>query len=311
MPNWAELPEELIGLVVKRLVGYHDLSDYFSFHAVCRAWRSVASEKHYYTGVSGYKVPWLMMAEKEASDIRSFYSLSTKKFINISLPEARRRRCWGSPNGWLITIGIDLEVHLLNPLTHVQIRLPPQTAFKDPYSHKIIYLPVKLHLYSIEKAILLSAPLSSITNDNCIVMVIYSEWSKLAIVKPGDETWTTLESPFGSYEDFLFFRNQVYAFNFAGVLRVCDISSTQPKAVDFASPPKDFMGSERSYLVEVGGNLLLVERIYDYDEDAYNGDPDFYAKNVETIFFFIYKLDLCTRKWEDLECSFGDCYFRW
>ncbi|KAF6146093.1 hypothetical protein GIB67_033452 [Kingdonia uniflora] len=78
-------------------------------YGVCRAWRSVTSEKHYYTGVSGYKVPWLMMAEKEASDIRSFYSLSTKKFINISLPEVRGRRCWGSPNGWLITIGIDLE----------------------------------------------------------------------------------------------------------------------------------------------------------------------------------------------------------
>ncbi|KAF6136798.1 hypothetical protein GIB67_033584 [Kingdonia uniflora] len=51
MSNWPELPPELIGLVVKRLLGYHDLSDYFSFRGVCHSWRFVATEKQNYVGI--------------------------------------------------------------------------------------------------------------------------------------------------------------------------------------------------------------------------------------------------------------------
>ncbi|KAF6146097.1 hypothetical protein GIB67_033456 [Kingdonia uniflora] len=157
-----------------------------------------------------HKIPGLMMAEKDGSDIRSFYSLSTKKFINIHLTELRGRRCWGSPYGWLIILGTDLEIHLLNPLTHAQIRLPSQTTFKDQYPEKSNFTSEVVREIFIRKAIRLSTPTSTI-NGNCIVMTIYSHWGKLAIAKPGDKTWTTLESSFAHYYDVICFKDQVNA----------------------------------------------------------------------------------------------------
>ncbi|KAF6146094.1 hypothetical protein GIB67_033453 [Kingdonia uniflora] len=179
MTNWADLPEELISLV-----GYHDLSDYFSFRGVCRAWRSVASKKHYFAGVSGYKFHWLMMAEKEDSDIRSFYSLSNKKFYNIHLPEDRGRRCMGSPH--------------------------------------------------------------------------------------------------------------VYALDSKGILRICDVTSIEPKVVDFASPP-EALRVPTSYILS-----RMWQELNGLSDHANDDDPDYYQKNVETYLFEFFELDLHTRMWQEL-----------
>ncbi|KAF6171446.1 hypothetical protein GIB67_025940 [Kingdonia uniflora] len=152
MANWAELPPELIGLVLKRLIA-HDVYDYLSFRAVCHPWRSVASEKHNYAGVSVCKIPWLMMAEKENSDVRSFYSLSNNKFYNIHLPEAGE----GGVGGLRM------------------IRLPSQTTFGDQYPEKSSFTSKVVREIFIRKAIRLSTPTST-TNGNCIIIAIYSQW---------------------------------------------------------------------------------------------------------------------------------------
>ncbi|KAF6146100.1 hypothetical protein GIB67_033459 [Kingdonia uniflora] len=301
MANWAELPPELIGLVLKRLIA-HDVYDYLSFRAVCHPWRSVASEKHNYAGVSVCKIPWLMMAEKENSDVRSFYSLSNNKFYNIHLPEARGRRCWGSPDGWLITLGIDREMHLLNPLTHVQIRLPSQTTFGDQYPEKSSFTSEVVREIFIRKAIQLSTPTST-TNGNCIVIAIYSQWGKLAIAKPTDKTWTTLESPFAHYYDVISFKDQVYAIDSYGILRICDITGIQPNVVDFASPIKNYKGCDTLYLVEISGELHLIIRYVFREEDWEDGEPENNSVTLGTCFFEIYKMDICTRQWEELDGS--------
>ncbi|KAF6146101.1 hypothetical protein GIB67_033460 [Kingdonia uniflora] len=231
MASWAELPEELIGLVVKRLVGHHDLTDYFSFRGVCRQWRSVASEKHSYAGVSGYKVPWLMMAEKENSDDR-------------------------------------------------------------------------LRKVFVRKAIRLST-----ANDNCIVLGIYSQYGKLAIAKPADKTWMTLECPPGHHQDIICFKDQVYAVDAYGIFRICDITSIQPNAVDFASPPEEFEAADTLYLVEISGDLHLILRVdfRNRDDDGV-GDPC-QSENDDSHIFEIYKLDFCTKRWEELDGSIGHALF--
>ncbi|KAF8389341.1 hypothetical protein HHK36_026035 [Tetracentron sinense] len=107
-----------------------------------------------------------MLAEKENSDTRNFFSLSKGGMIQERLlPEARGTRCWSS-HGWLITIADDLSMFLLNPVTRAQIQLPHQRTFKDnsyrnPRNAKEVF---------IHRAILSSSPSWS---SNYVVMVIH------------------------------------------------------------------------------------------------------------------------------------------
>lgn len=92
--GWADVPEDLLHLLVNRIVG---LTPYIRFGSVCRFWRSVASAnkccKH---------VPWLMLSEKEDTDLREFYDLSTNEVFQVPLPEARGRKILGSAHGWAL-----------------------------------------------------------------------------------------------------------------------------------------------------------------------------------------------------------------
>ncbi|XP_043716750.1 F-box protein At1g10110-like [Telopea speciosissima] len=126
MGNWSKLCNDILGLIVDQ---FSAIEDVVHFGAVCRPWRSVLAEKLHFSTIAD---PWLMLAEKEDNDNRGFYSLSTQKVYNLNLPEARGRKCWSSC-GWLITLGLDLEIHLLNPFSREQIRLPPQPTLPRQY----------------------------------------------------------------------------------------------------------------------------------------------------------------------------------
>ncbi|KAF6146083.1 hypothetical protein GIB67_038060 [Kingdonia uniflora] len=294
MADWSQLPGAPICIVAKRLLA-HDLSDFLSFRGVCRNWRSVTIERHLYSGIP--RSPWMMLAEQQGSDMRRFYSLSTEKSYNFDLPEADRRRCWGSPHGWLITFGLDLQIYLLNPLSLRVIWLPPQWTFQGEKGKWIP--PEHLLVFFIGKAILSSSPTEG---DNYMVMVIYSHNFRLAVVKPGDVKWTTVKGPCGPYKDIIWFENHFYAIDNDGVLRVCDVNCDIPKVVDFAYPPDD-LDFDMLYLVEISGHLHMVSRLYfRYEDDEQHHHNE---RDHDTVRFDLYKLDISTRKWETL-CGSGD-----
>ncbi|KAF6141662.1 hypothetical protein GIB67_001214 [Kingdonia uniflora] len=83
--------------------------------------------------------------------------------------EARGKKYLGSSFGWLFTIGLDIEIHLLNPITRVQIRLPPQ-SFPKQWEH--FYYLAHLCQMSVSKVVLSTGP--SVSTTNCIAMTIYS-----------------------------------------------------------------------------------------------------------------------------------------
>nr|CAD1819833.1 unnamed protein product [Ananas comosus var. bracteatus] len=130
---WAELP---VGILAKNLWRINPDTDLTNFTSVCKAWRAAAADdllplKH--------QMPWLLLTEEDypgsGGHTRSFYSLSEDKIHELPLPEACRRRCVGSADGWLVTLGEALEgeeMHILNPISRIRIPLPSQSTLLLP-----------------------------------------------------------------------------------------------------------------------------------------------------------------------------------
>ena len=221
--DWSELFALLFEEIADRLFCMEDL---FSFRMVCRSCRHfIRFEKHYYQPLLSKGIPWLMLTQRETNvndndndsdhegeinehhdddSTRNFFSLSTNKSYSLYLPEACGRRCWGSRYGWLITLGIDLEIHLLNPITRAGLPLPPQSTFKprDPFH----WPPSELRRHFVSKAVLGLLPSSSsFYEDQFIVFMLYL-CGRLAFARPGDNAWTAIKTP--SFIDVTFFNGQ-------------------------------------------------------------------------------------------------------
>ncbi|KAF9616480.1 hypothetical protein IFM89_029777 [Coptis chinensis] len=291
------IPVDIIEVIGKRL---DDIDDHVRFGAVCKTWRSLKI---------GYKksyTPWLMLPERDENNSdgeqvhnnnRKFVCLSSGKTFNVYLPECQGSRCFGSPFGWLLTVGLDLNIHLLNPLTRVQLSLPPQRTF--PFQSEYYIEPSHLRKIAVFKFVMSSSMPDS--ENDCIVMVICSQFNSLAFARPGDETWTIIDSPpQQAHSDILFFNGRFYAIHAGGILRICEINEPVPKTIDFLPPPDDIELSDRFYLVEISGHLHLVARGLDQDQNA----PEDTGRYV-TDWFEVYKLNFDAKKWIVLS-DFGD-----
>ncbi|XP_042506386.1 putative F-box protein At5g55150 [Macadamia integrifolia] len=295
MENWAELCSDILRLIVDQ---FSKIEDIAHFGAVCRPWRAVSVEKWHISIVD----PWLMLAEKEDSDERGFYSLCTKKVYHLKLPEAHGKKCWSS-YGWLITLGLDLEMHLLNPFSRsrVSIRFPPPPGLPNQYEPGI-----DAEFYRrifIRKVIFSSRPSKRTPcedEEKCVVMGIFSEWRKLAFLRLGDEAWTPVYTPKGDgITDVVYLNGQFYGFSNRGKLVIVDISSPDPKTIEIAGLPEGRSAAGDFYLVESVGELFMLARsVYMGYVGYYEGDEDEDVSYIhETDEFEVYKFNFDNMNW--------------
>ncbi|PIA26192.1 hypothetical protein AQUCO_09600032v1 [Aquilegia coerulea] len=300
MANWSELPEEIIDLVAKRLPPYPN--EFARFSCVCKSWNSVVKKQK--SNIIRF-APWLMLARSKNDKqfkkgaIRSFYCHSTKRLFNYYLPQAKRTRCWGTPYGWLLTFGLDLKIHLLHPLSRVQISLPSQPTFEHQHQFDA-YCPEHLCQSYFTKFALSSDPSIPESGQCPLVMAIYGEIRYLAVASPGDEVWTSVDCSRSNYQDIIFFNGHFYAISCDGMLRIIEVNTRQPKATDFASPPDNVYICSRFYLVELSGDLYMVERAFDTTDDL----PTIPCHN-ETTYFVVYRFDFRSKAWTEVE-DLGD-----
>lgn len=304
MEDWSTVPVDLLHQLVGRL-NYVD--DFIRFSAVCKPWRSVALEKKQQQGSSISFAPWLMLTNDDHAitddnddALQSFFSPYQERFFGLRLPHAQKRRCWGSSYGWLVTIGFDLNIHLLHPLTGTQLPLPPQPILQAQsktvpdlilYSGKPLE-PERICRCFTEKFILASNPsLWDSWQSRCCSFVIakFGVNNELAFATPGDETWTCIANT-ASSNDAVFLKGQIYCIRENGALSVCVINTTNPRAAIIAKPPNDVECADRYYLVEMCGDLHMVARIFD--------EPTFY---YETSGFAVFKFDFHTKEWDFVE----------
>lgn len=298
MADWSSMPNDILKLITKKL---HSVEDYARFGPVCKSWYSIFAERE--GSIGSTKCPWLMLAEKEHTVVREFYSPYSDEIFQIPLPEAKGRCCWGSQCGWVVTINPYLHMTILNPLTRIQMTLPSLRA--HPQLNNLIKRcteGTRLQDIFVYKAVMSSSPAAP----ECAVMIIYSDFGRLACTKPGQNTWTLVESDSGPVDDIIYFKGSFLAVNLSWEVLICDISGSQMRTVRFAAAPVvldiDEIEYEAKYLMEADGELYMVTRnLYD---TARRDIP-----YLRTWTFSAMKLNVGNMKWEDVEDLEDFCFF--
>ncbi|KAI8569282.1 hypothetical protein RHMOL_Rhmol02G0266800 [Rhododendron molle] len=315
MANWAELNQDLLILIAKR-VGF--LEDFSTFGRVCRSWRSVAVKKNF---KGSQQVLWLMLTEEtndekpdnKVADYRCFVSAADGNLTGrLMLPEAKGMQCFESL-GWFVTLSETGDMNLLHPLSRVQIPLPHISALENRD---------EVNADRICKAVLSSRP-SPFVENNYALMVIYNKRSMgpLGLWKPEKKAWTTIKTRGYYIVDITYYKGQFYAVtDRGGNILICDVwGSDHPTIVGEKRIPH-LAGLDRSlYIVESEGELLIIVRYFTALIFYYSGERVGRGKgkgngvNInddETRFggteeFRVYKVDLSNSTVAELQ-SLGD-----
>ncbi|OMO60614.1 hypothetical protein CCACVL1_24009 [Corchorus capsularis] len=288
-PDWGNIPCDVLCCIASKT--HPSVQDFVRMGAVCRSWQN--SLKHLKP-----KFPICLMltetSEDDNDNRRCFVTASEEKVMEFGLSEIRNRRCWGTPFGWIATYGLDDQIGLFNPLTKDYLSLPPA-------GHNLKTDDSQSGLDFIYKVFLSSTP----TSPDCIVMVIYSETNKLAFAKPGDQQWTSIESP-EYISDVTYFNRQFFVVKFTGDLLICQgLEGSSPKAIEFASRPTQLNPLNPKYIVDLGGHLCMISR-YIREYEYCNEDGELEIESLyQTDQFKMAKLDMHTRNWE-IVLSLGD-----
>ncbi|XP_029122848.1 F-box protein At2g26160 [Elaeis guineensis] len=285
-PQWSDLPTDLLGLIAKKVAL---IADYIRFRAVCKSWRSAALPANLRP-----QPPLLLLPYHRLTDVRPFFSLATNSVRTLSIPQSYGQAILASSHGWLLMLR-DTALSLLNPVTRVQIWLPPPTDFYLPGrsateggGHKAISF--------IWNASFFSSP-GSRAHD-CVITVMVHNWSSgqrhVHFCRLGDSFWTELKTdspaPLVSvvYDDGRF-----YTLDINGIVTV--YAAATSKSIFSVPAP---IAAAKFLLVKVSETeLLLLAR------DPRFLDPRFVFRDDDVKDLKLFKLDLSGRllRWSEIE----------
>ncbi|XP_037467062.1 probable F-box protein At1g65740 [Triticum dicoccoides] len=237
-PDWSELPSDVLGVVVGKL----EFPDVFRFSAVCTSWhasgRRVRRDGYY----SRPQTPCLLYTTaSDRSGAAELYSLTDRKAYAVRLPDPpiQDRYIIGSSHGWLVTADARSELHLLNPATGEQLRLPSITTIEqvrplldeagnlDRYElfHYDGRRPrgcTDLRAFFYLKAIVSSDP--SRGRGDYTVMLMHHPENQLSFARAGDKHWTWVKFDNSIwFADCIYHAGVFYAQTFTGAIHAIDV----------------------------------------------------------------------------------------
>ncbi|WOL12228.1 F-box protein [Canna indica] len=231
MADWSQIQEDLLLSIFSKL----QIHDMVRSATVCSSWsvvvRKLFSHQLDFRHLSlRHMSPWLMFSvsgEEKSSSFASAISLSDQEVFTIPIPEPplRDRFCIGSSHGWLIASNQQSDLQMLNPVTGVQMDLPPVTTMDrvkpivdrqgcisgylvldDPYP-PADYGVEDLRFFLYRKAILSSDP----SLGDYTVALLHRPFQLLSFTRAGDNKWTALSIiKQGLYEDATFYQGKLY-----------------------------------------------------------------------------------------------------
>ncbi|KAF9620697.1 hypothetical protein IFM89_013997 [Coptis chinensis] len=247
------------------------------------------------------QLPLLMLPQENTSSTsrRSFLGLTRggeeldkTKVYELDLPEIHQHRCVGAAGNWIVTVDMELDTHIFNLFSKVHMDLPPHSTidtwpFEDPTKTR-----TQLRDLMVSKVVLTYPKNPS---EDCIAVSLSK---KIAIARPGDKTWTTIQNiPF--VMDVIYFKQQLYGICANRKFYIFDIKSDPPKASEVNVSYSlilhgcVFRGVTR-YLVECSGELLQV--IQRESPKEVGG-----IKKLCTTSFAVLKLDFANNKWRPVK----------
>lgn len=271
MGDWTQLPSDILEEISSRLQIYED---FLTFRGVCTAWRSATpmnSFKH-----KDSQMPWLMLAPRKGTNLREFYSIPKDSTLHAPLPhQVNAGLCFPTTGGWFISLWQDWSINLLHPFYRSHIKLPHIKSFNTWRSN----ITFNMYMSFFHKT---AVSFSESVSEDFSVMAIYGSCRDLAYYRKGDKVWTTIDTPGTTYGDIIYYRNNFYGVNYRGQIMICH-HSNRPREV--AKMPISIFEKNRMqlYLVESGGELLVVSRLWGEDEVTHT--------------FNVFKVDLSTNTW--------------
>ncbi|KAL5073824.1 hypothetical protein RYX36_012808 [Vicia faba] len=237
--EWAELPQEIIELISKRLTIY---SDYLRFRCVCRTWNSCVPKTPLHLPP---QLPWLILSHN------SFFDPSTHKIHHLNLPlsASPRTSICGSSFGWLVILHQISEVRLLNPITHVILFLPSLYTFP-----KFVREGLGYNLF-LNKVVLSSSP--SLSDDFAAFVILNCR--QLAFCRKGYDSWV-LFNVNGNHlwVDVVSKNGLFYVVSTKGMIAVCDVEGPRVSIIEMTSSVN--LSKETFCVMFSGEDMLLVSQ---------------------------------------------------
>ncbi|XP_074289793.1 F-box protein At2g17036-like [Silene latifolia] len=321
--DWSTFPLELLEDVAFKLESFED---FIYFSTVCRSWNHASSSiKHLWRPKP--VVPWLLLAENTNDNphcVRKIYNLNNDKCYQLTLPETFRARCWGSPYGWIAKVGFDFDVQLFNPITKASISFPRLNTLPHlpEYDHEIFEDEEEYcgWCLTIPLTRLVVLKLSHNGKEEFVLMaVLYYDIEHVAFARHGDQSWISVsekdpQDGLTRIVDAIGVDDSVFVLYTNGSVRYWDVDNLfnslgVVKPMDYLPDLPDLLavmdqGWSKLYLVQSGTDLLLVVRVKHevLHSDGFKSNFDLY---YQTIDFAVYKIDLNTKIWDEIE-DLGD-----
>ncbi|KAM7524118.1 hypothetical protein LguiA_014020 [Lonicera macranthoides] len=343
MGRWSNLPGELLNAIEEHLTLHVDK---VRVRAVCLSWKSQLSK------MMRNQLPCLLGAFENNNKSLALFNLIEQKFDPIYVPELQGKLFRGSSHGWvavheevpegsvrivydsdnsdedipdedvpgLVFPASSPDIFLVNPLTGVQIRLPPRCTFPDVREYLAdrvgqeytlivsdYYDPIGsnfVHHNLMDKIVLSSSPV----REDCVVVAIYGQLGTLAWCKCNDKNWTPIGDtdfslPFVAFEDVIFYNDRLHAVKTNGQLVVFENIGSGQKVTETVVA-NALHHPRRPYLVECSNGVLLMVEAQGVEEGLVGFDVQ--ERVVKGLLGFeVYKLDSNTSSWNKVN-NIGD-----
>ncbi|KAI3467521.1 hypothetical protein Pfo_024184 [Paulownia fortunei] len=263
MTDWADLPEELLSLILSNLFA----KDRHTFSLVCKSWNSAAK-------VSPFRhSPCLMLYERSNCMWKIFQYNS---FFCMDFPELNQAEIRCSKYGWMLMSREDCSMFFFDPFNNEMIELP-KSDFQ--YTTICFFHPP--------------------TSPDCFIIGISSKMCPLNVIigllKHGGDEWKTCT--YHSKTEFLLsictpilHRGLLYCLDVEGNVATFDISNNGSPVSWFVNskclhPPRLRKKNRRHFLIKLREEEVLLAVLVAHDERKVNVfrllEPDMKWEMVE------------------------------
>ncbi|KAF7074190.1 hypothetical protein CFC21_079096 [Triticum aestivum] len=244
--SWSSLPPDLVSCVGEILLSAGDIDSYMTFRAACRSWRAATDDP---CGLSRRFRPhrWVMLDDLSRHvDSRLFLNLDTGRFLrkNVPLLNDGAYTYVGAADGLIllkVDTGYGCDICILNPFTGSTLRFPSGLASRRQCSRVAVTADA-------------TAPLVFLFLD-CLGGVCYDPSNPLP-------RWFSAErSPVNMLINVLSFQGRAYIADAGGSVKVVGCPKGPHTNLEITTIIKHNSVTERSFLVDNVGELLLVGKL--------------------------------------------------
>ncbi|EAY93125.1 hypothetical protein OsI_14931 [Oryza sativa Indica Group] len=284
--DWSSLPKDIVIVVMGKL----EIPDLLSAGAVCASWRAACTAVRRVRFPITDKSPCLLYScEADDPDLATFYSPSNNATFKVRLPGPpfRRRYTVGSDHGWIVTADELSNLQVINPLSGVQIDLPPVTELynvesfideqgslmynnyedsmhrDDPLGFPVPYPSQRLRLFLYFRVILSCSPSAG---SECVVLLLHSPDGQLSFARIGDHSWTRLTDIENlwdrGYRHAVYNKNDglFYLLHFQGSIHTLNLNGPSPVVNEILKGVTAWDNPTKSIVMTPRGDMLQVWR---------------------------------------------------